>query len=144
MPLNVPNLDDHIAVGGGRPFVWGVNDCSLFAADWVRSRTGLDPASDWRGAYTTMRTAHRLLADRGGLLAVISNAMDGLGFARTDDPLSGDVGVVTVPTAIRRGKIVTSDVAAIRVGRLWAVKARRGMAAGEFPCLAAWSISSED
>ena len=34
------------------PFVWGTNDCALFAADGIQAQTGVDIASDFRGKYT--------------------------------------------------------------------------------------------
>ena len=34
------------------PFVWGKNDCSLFAADAIQSFTGVDLAADFRGKYS--------------------------------------------------------------------------------------------
>jgi len=34
-------------------FKWGVTDCGLFAADAIKSFTGVDIAADFRGKYTT-------------------------------------------------------------------------------------------
>ncbi len=45
----------------GTSFTWGQRDCCLFAADWVRTCTGEDPAQGLRGTY----------ADEAGALAVI-------------------------------------------------------------------------
>lgn len=33
------------------PFVWGANDCALFAADGIQVITGVDIAADFRGKY---------------------------------------------------------------------------------------------
>ena len=140
---NLPPLADWLAREGARPVVWGVNDCCLFVADWVVAVTGRDPATPWRGAYRGERAAHRILTRGGGLLAVVAPAFDGVGLARTDDPLTGDIGVVVAPVAVRRGRIVERPVAALRVGRLWAVKSQSGIAAGEFVALAAWRVTPE-
>ncbi|WP_145395991.1 DUF6950 family protein [Paracoccus sulfuroxidans] len=35
------------------PFQYGVQDCALFTASCVEAQTGEDPASDFRGRYTT-------------------------------------------------------------------------------------------
>jgi hypothetical protein len=35
-----------------QPFAWGANDCALFAADAIKSFTGVDLAADFRGKYT--------------------------------------------------------------------------------------------
>jgi hypothetical protein len=32
------------------PFVWGANDCALFAADAIEAMTGVDIAADFRGS----------------------------------------------------------------------------------------------
>lgn len=141
---NVPGLDAWIATDGGAAFVWGATDCCLFVADWVAARSGRDPAAAWRGSYRSLRQAHRLLKRRGGIVAAVSLEMDRLGFERTSDPLPGDVAIVTVPSGFRSGRIHYSDVAAIRVGRLWAVKGHRGMAGGDFPVRVAWALNLED
>lgn len=52
------------------PFAWGLNDCALFAADWVSECTGVDLAADLRGAYGSEREAARVLHLHGGLLAI--------------------------------------------------------------------------
>lgn len=53
------------------PFAWGLNDCALFAADWVLDCTGQDPAADLRGAYGDERGAAQVLHRHGGLLAIV-------------------------------------------------------------------------
>lgn len=49
------------------PFVWGVNDCCLFAADCVLAATGVDPAENLRLAYCDARGAARVLREHGGM-----------------------------------------------------------------------------
>jgi len=39
------------------PFIWGGNDCCLFAADAVQAITGVDIAADFRGRYTDEKSA---------------------------------------------------------------------------------------
>lgn len=60
-------LQAHIKERYRRPFQWGVQDCALFAADWVFVCTGVDPAIRYRGTYDSAISAMRLLADTGGL-----------------------------------------------------------------------------
>lgn len=57
------------------PFVWGENDCCLFAADAVLATTGSDFAASARGSYTDAREALRVMNDRGGLHAIASEAL---------------------------------------------------------------------
>jgi hypothetical protein len=52
-------LAAHIA--SARPFAWGENDCVLWCADWVKTVTGIDPAQDWRGKYTSEDDARSIL-----------------------------------------------------------------------------------
>ena len=54
------------------PFAWGRADCCLFAADWVRLATDLDPAADLRGKYDSARSGARLLRDLGGVCGILS------------------------------------------------------------------------
>lgn len=58
-------LDDFIEAARHRPFAWGVHDCGLFAANWIRQATGVDPAKRWRRRYTTERGAWRVLRNDG-------------------------------------------------------------------------------
>jgi hypothetical protein len=39
------------------PFKWGTNDCALFAADAIKSFTGVDLAAEFRGKYSDQPTA---------------------------------------------------------------------------------------
>jgi len=43
------------------PFVWGQNDCCLFPADAIQAFTGVDPAADFRGKYSTEAEALALI-----------------------------------------------------------------------------------
>ena len=51
----------------GRPFAWGSNDCCLFAADWIRTATGYDPAAKVRGTYSTFLGALLLNGNAEGV-----------------------------------------------------------------------------
>jgi hypothetical protein len=62
------------------PFMWGRADCCLFAADWVRLATDLDPAADLRGKYDSALGARRIIKRRGGLAAMVARALTPLGF----------------------------------------------------------------
>lgn len=59
------DLADFIADRLNMPFEWGNHDCALFAADAVEAMTGIDPASDFRGNYTTQKTAREALREFG-------------------------------------------------------------------------------
>ena len=51
------------------PFIWGENDCCLFAADCVEIMTGIDLAGDYRN-YKTKAEALRLLKKYGGVAGI--------------------------------------------------------------------------
>lgn len=52
-----------------QPFEWGVNDCCMFACDWIILLTGFDPADaiNLRGAYSSKLEAIRILSRFGGV-----------------------------------------------------------------------------
>lgn len=45
-----------------KPFAWGVNDCAMFCADWIHTATGVDPAAEFRGTYSSEAEADAVLA----------------------------------------------------------------------------------
>jgi len=63
-----------------RPFVWGEHDCCLFAADWVRELHGIDPAEDFRGAYTSALGAARIVGHGFSLATFVGDRFAALGF----------------------------------------------------------------
>lgn len=48
-----------------RTFEWGKFDCALFACDCVLAVTGVDPAAEFRGTYSTEDEARKLLGTEG-------------------------------------------------------------------------------
>lgn len=56
----------------GTSFAWGERDCCLFAADWVRTCTGEDPAQGLRGAYSDEAGALGVIRRSGGFCRFVS------------------------------------------------------------------------
>ncbi|PZO89012.1 MAG: hypothetical protein DI626_00230 [Micavibrio aeruginosavorus] len=54
-----------------KPFIWGENDCCLFACNCIFATTGIDLARTFRG-YTTASEAAALIAGYGGLYQLVS------------------------------------------------------------------------
>lgn len=52
------------------PFVWGSNDCAVFAADCVQALTGQDPAPAGLRAHSTEKQALRALKRHGGVAGI--------------------------------------------------------------------------
>ena len=57
------------------PFVWGVNDCAIFASDCVLAMTGQDPAPDGLRKHRTAKQAYRSIERHGGLPAIATAAL---------------------------------------------------------------------
>lgn len=131
------SLDEYLTGPGLAPWRWGALDCVLFAAGWVLASTGSDPAEGLRGAYDTKTAAHRLIIRAGGMAALVGPRLARCGCVRTDEPDSGDVGVVRVPVD-GRGRL--ASVGAIRCGAFWAARGERSLSYGEFPVVAAWRV----
>lgn len=71
------------------PFEWGKNDCALWVSRYIEELTGFDPASNYRGSYTTKLGAFRILRKSGGLEGLCESVM-------VDFPLGDDVGVAQI------------------------------------------------
>ncbi len=60
------------------PFTWGSHDCCLFAADAVIAVTGVDPAAEWRGRYSSEAEALALQGE-GGLEGIVATGLAAFG-----------------------------------------------------------------
>ena len=113
-----------------QPFVWGVNDCCLWAADAVHAITGHDFAQDWRGQYDDAASAARVLHRLGGVGAIASAALG------APVPLSratvGDV--VLVQQDGRRALAVCNGAASLATGPAGLI------AIGLDAALSAWKV----
>lgn len=78
-------LADFIESRRVAPFQWGERDCCLFAADAVAAMTGRDFAEQFRGAYDSALSAHRLINDAGGVPALVPFDEIDPGFAQRGD-----------------------------------------------------------
>jgi hypothetical protein len=92
-------LADYITRHLRVPFVWGMNDCALFAARWVHIKTGVDPLEGmpkWSGE----KEARRIMRDVGGVEAWIDGR-----FQRVDPNLAkdGDIALVNGVVVIFSG-----------------------------------------
>lgn len=89
-------LDRHIEIARSSRFETGRLDCSLWVAEWVRKRTGIDLAADLRGRYSTRAEYLRLLIPLGGLVRVAARRLASIGAEPipTTEARDGDVGIV--------------------------------------------------
>lgn len=108
-------LDRHIALARSSAFELGRMDCSIWVADWVHQRTGIDLAADLRGQYRTRAECLRLLVPLGNLVRVAGRRLASIG-AEPIAPVearTGDIGIV--PTT-------DGPALAIRDGDAWLTK----------------------
>lgn len=88
------------------PFQWGSNDCALFAADCVRSITGVDVAAHLR-CYKDARGATVMLQAYGGLMALATQLLGAPVGARNATP--GDVVLVQMGKREALGVMYDAD-----------------------------------
>lgn len=70
------------------PFAWGTGDCIISVCDYLRDRTGIDPAKPWRGSYGTREGAEVIYQRHGGALELMRHGMTQAGFI-TGQPKTG-------------------------------------------------------
>lgn len=74
-----------------RPWCWGAADCCTAACDVFERLHGIDPMRSLRGLYVTRTGAARIIAQRGGFVAMAEGLAVGL-HASIGKP--GDIGVI--------------------------------------------------
>lgn len=130
-------LTEFLIRQSGRPFEWGKSDCSLLLADWWLHIHGTDPAHWLRGTYSGSGGKDAVLATHGGLQRLVSRVASEAGASRTDEPATGDFGVIAVGDT-PYGAICTGRMAG---KTCWAVRSEKGVAFLTNPrILRAWSI----
>lgn len=65
-------LAEVIASRMNMPFKWGTQDCCMFSLACLDAVYGTDHQSEWEGKYKTERTAFKLLNERGGYEAILT------------------------------------------------------------------------
>lgn len=117
-------LDAYVRRTALLPWAWGVQDCTIWPADWCLLRWGFDPAARFRGRYSTEAGALALTA--GGLLATVAPE---IALPRKAAAAEGDLGILD---------IMGREVAAIRGGDRWLFRTPRGVGMARRTALAIW------
>lgn len=125
------DLQEFLARYAERPFEWGTDDCSLFAADWWRVNHGSDPADHLRGKYHDEKSCHRLVFYSGGLVRLVSIIANRAGATVTRTPREGDVAVI---------KVGHKRICGIRVGEYWAIRNEQVGFIKQAQVIKVWSI----
>jgi hypothetical protein len=105
-----------MAATNATPHIWGVSDCSLMVADWVKANGYGDPAENWRRQYASEAECNRLLLARGGLSQVAAACAMVAGLKSILEPEFGCVAAIGSPSAPER------QFAAIWNGHRWMVR----------------------
>lgn len=136
-------LKEYLAHAGRQRFQWGgAVDCWTFSLNWAMECTGRDPLGEFRGAYATAREARRIVRRQGGTLPFAESLLFAAGFARTEAPAAGDVGLVWAPWKYHHGRTIFAHATGICLRpNLWAVKPfTGGLLAANFPLIRAWTL----
>lgn len=126
------DLDRFLEEMAATPQAFGYWDCAMTLANWVRVRTGRDPATVLRGSYASDREWRRIVAEAGGLVALVDGLAATAGLSRVSDALAGDIAVVA--TAAH------AEVGGIRVSEAWAMKVGDGIVVAPATPVAIWRV----
>jgi hypothetical protein len=122
----------------GKPVEWGVDDCSMFAAQWAADRLGR--SFDFP-LYESEAEAHALIAEYGELVDVWRNvaSMNGL---RAVDAMrqAGDIGVINTFSVGQIGCVFLKYGA---VAMLRTVEGVRLMPVRDRDIMGAWRVDDE-
>ena len=93
---------DFLIARAKAPYVWGKNDCALFAADGILAQTGTDIAADFRGLY----------ADEAGAYVAIRDVCGGKDVADAAAWAAARAGMVERgwPMMAQRGDLVIVEI----------------------------------
>jgi hypothetical protein len=132
-------LSEYLAATLKSPWRWGSTDCTIWVADWIYARTGIDPADKYRGTYANADECRALIQREGGFMPLVGMLMDEAGFDRTQSPADGDVGIISVPVN-EQAMPVVGAIFAIRSADLWVARGLHGIRAEPWPFVTAWKI----
>lgn len=84
-------LNEHLVQARHIDFEWGINDCALWSADWVKKANGNDFAAPWRGRYASEEELRELLT--GMEIELPADIADEVGLPRIEVPFAqrGDI-----------------------------------------------------
>ncbi len=117
-----------LAAEEARPFegFWGRQDCILFFCDWVRARSGVDPAQGLRGRYGSCRGALRIVTAAGGMTALVDGRLGAVGWSPRRIARRGHVGLVEVLPWGSATKALRSAAGVCLGGGWWAGRSETG------------------
>ena len=117
-------LDEYVQRTALLSWQWGVQDCTIWAADWCVIRWGFDPARRFRGRYDSERGAQMLTAC--GLALRVGPEIPLRVKPAPDD---GDIGVI---------EVAGREVATIWSGPHWLFRTPRGVGMARRSAMIVW------
>lgn len=126
------HIADFVASEALKPFRWGDTDCASTADRWVNLRTGKSPLAEVGLIYHDEFDATAILIEHGSFPVIINRSMRLVSFEKTDDPRSGDVGLI-----LHNGKMCL----AIHAETFWFSRDENGLIGAPLDALwKAWRI----
>lgn len=107
------------------PFDFVRNDCCRWVDRYLRLNGYASPIAALGLRYDSERSALRVIAKGGGLVALWTAGMAIVGVPETDEPQAGDVAVIERPTADRLNQAM-----GLFTGDRWASLTPRGLEFG--------------
>jgi len=121
------------------PFAWGAHDCLLWLADWIALRHVVDPALSFRGGYSSMLQAARIVREAGGMVSLVELTTRKAGLPRVKCGVRGDIAVVSV--AGDGGEHFGEQAGAILLDGSAALISQGGLVVAPLPVVAAWRVN---
>jgi hypothetical protein len=91
MPADLTLLDSFLRERANDPFAWGTRDCATLVFDALHLMTGVDPAAQIRGRWTSATSAARVFNACGGWEGFAETGALGLPVKPGQDLQDGDV-----------------------------------------------------
>ncbi|PQZ51880.1 hypothetical protein CQ052_05280 [Ochrobactrum sp. MYb15] len=88
------HIADFVAAEAQKPFRWSETDCASTVDRWINLKTGRSPLAQAGLIYRDEYDAIAILIERGGFPVIVNRAMRLVGFEKTDNPQTGDVGLI--------------------------------------------------
>jgi hypothetical protein len=123
------------------PFEWGSFDCLLWLADWIYIRHATDPAHSFRGKYSTMLGAAKIVRDAGGMRKLVGAQVRQAGLRRASVGERGDIAIVSV--AGDGGEHFGNQAGAVMLSGSAALICQTGLVVpriADVPVIAAWRV----
>lgn len=134
-------LDEYLDIASRQRWYWGripAGDCVQFGLGWASARVGRPLSSPL--IYRDAGAARAFLEANGGLVGVVTQWCKAHGFARTDEPDDGDIGVAPVEGAGNMN--IAGACVVIRRGPWWLGKTLSGYGSVAAPHgIPAWRIA---